>query len=159
MPRLVAKPRKPKPNVIYGAWQSFTTDIPEVGTVVQRGARLRGDSEIVKAHSRNFVEDGVPESEWPSPFDQLAPPTPEQPRFYRPAPPIPDDQVVEAIEGFSVGLSNLRATTVAKGQRLHRDDPLVKAHPEFSQIPARTVRRLHPEAWAGEAAAVSGSPT
>lgn len=64
MPRLTARSRKPKPNVVYFAWQGFSSDNPP-GTEIQRGTRLRGDNEIVQRHSRNFVETAGPNTSGP----------------------------------------------------------------------------------------------
>jgi len=66
MPR-AAKTPKPDANAIYVSWMAAAVgEFP----VIQRGTRLRGDSEIVQTAPWLFVEDGVPENEWPSPHSR-----------------------------------------------------------------------------------------
>jgi hypothetical protein len=84
-----------------------------------------------------FVADGTGDDQMPNMWDFIDEPAQDEPRYHRPTPPIPDDEAVEAIADFNLNLANLRATSVKKGQRFRRDDPLVKKHPEFFQVPAR----------------------
>jgi hypothetical protein len=58
------------------------------------------------------------------------PPDPK-PEFHRVEPPPPDDEAVVALVELQVGLSGRR---IQKGQKLRRDDPLVKANPEHFAV-------------------------
>ena len=58
------------PDDIVIAWQGAAVDIGGVGYTIARGDRRRGSDPMVQALGRGvFVEDGVPESEWPTVFD------------------------------------------------------------------------------------------
>jgi hypothetical protein len=62
----------------------------------------------------------------------LVPEAPQpEPEFYKPAPPIPDEEAVVCVSPF---LMISTGQKVVRGQRLHRDDPLVVANPEAFAI-------------------------
>jgi len=85
----------------------------------------------VKAHSSRFARDGALAEEYPSPFDEVVehPPMHDDARPYV-LPAIEDQDAAVAIESFYAG-GRFEGRFVKKGHRLHRDDPLVRAHPEF----------------------------
>lgn len=49
---------KLEPGATYVAWTSFASDSPAANTAVAKGARLRGDDPIVRAHPTYFVRAG-----------------------------------------------------------------------------------------------------
>jgi hypothetical protein len=122
------KRKKPDPTKVYICWQPFS----QGERVVHGGARLRGSDPVVKAAFENFVEDGVPASEWPSPFDEVI--ANYKPRVPAP-PPFPLEEAVRARESFSATVRG-EFRQVARGQLVHRDDALVKRAPEhFETLP------------------------
>jgi hypothetical protein len=61
---LKSKPDAIDPDKVYISWQGFAG--PGPGMIAKRGQKFRGSAEIVQRWPHLFVEDGTPESEWPS---------------------------------------------------------------------------------------------
>lgn len=113
---------------IVVAWQPFAP--PSMAGAIQRGTRLRGDDPIVKAHPQFFVPDGTPEREWPSHWDELVENPVRHEKRSDVAAVIPDQEAAIAMDAFFVD-----GRYVARGERLRRDDKLVKAHGELFRTP------------------------
>ena len=130
MPRLRPN-RSFRDDEVVVCVEAFSSETPVTNTFVQRGQRLLGGDPIVKAHSSRFARDGALAEEYPSPFDEVVehPPMHDDARPYV-LPAIEDQDAAVAIESFYAG-GRFEGRFVKKGHRLHRDDPLVRAHPEF----------------------------
>lgn len=126
MPRFKSK-SKFKPDEVVVAYTTFATD----DYVIKRGTRLRGSHPAVLRNPQWFVADGTPTNEMPGIFTGVEVPQPE-PKFYKPAPTIPDEEAVVATVAFSVSIDGVRHN-VLDGQRLHRDHPIVKKEPQYFQ--------------------------
>lgn len=146
MPTLKTLKRKtgPDPNRQYVAWDSFATEHDSC----RRGEKLPGSHPLVAAAFTYFVQDTVPERDWPSQLT-AAIATAER---------VAADEQAEQAERASrthervialAEISELRvdpATLIEfsvilarKGQWLDADDPLVAKHPrKFAPI-AETV--------------------
>jgi hypothetical protein len=99
--------------------------------VIRRGERLRGSHDVVKAVPGAFVADGTPIGEMPNVWDVVPEPVQDEHNLVHIPPPIPDEDAAVAVSGFTIG-----GRYVGKGARFRRDDPLVKAHPQFFRTPA-----------------------
>ena len=133
--------KKPDPAKIYIAWQPFAVD--GVHTSIHRGDRLRGDHPAVVKAFGYFVEDGVPEIEWPSVYrgaiEASAKLAAEQQadRARNAVPEIPLEDAVDAVATFTH-----KGRNVTPGQRFRNDDPLVRelvaaGHSDWFQRPPR----------------------
>jgi len=128
MPRAV-KHAKPHPDATYVAWDSASIGSLPEAPVVQRGTRLQGDSELVRAVPWLFVEDSGDQRETERNIRQRhtaevvasseasSPPSP-------PVAPLRDEDALLAICDVG-GLD----TPVATGQRVPPDHPAVKQSP------------------------------
>ena len=126
--------RKPKPRfepaATVTAWQSFCT-----GThgeiVVREGTTLLGDHPAVLAYPDNFVLAGTPRDQWPDPRTvrlSTEPDPADEPTTRIPQPvPLSEQMVATAswLEGIGHGLM-----VVNVGDRVHKDDDLVKRYPD-----------------------------
>lgn len=122
----MARKAKPKvdPNAVYVAVESFAS--AEHG-VVTRGSRIRGSLPVVAAHRDFFVEDGSPDREVHDARNSIwagvQTRTPDVP-LKQPSKPLRDEDAVVVIA--ATGTMGLLL-----GQRLHKDDKVVKASPAW----------------------------
>lgn len=121
MPRLKPRPRFEDDDVVTPI-ASYATSYATRNT----GVRLRASHPAVKAHPHHWRVADLPDDEAPvavMPEVPQHPPEPSPPHV-----PIDPENTVICTTGFSLGLGG---RGVAKGQTLQRDDPIVKAHPEY----------------------------
>jgi hypothetical protein len=131
MPRVKPKQRFDDDTIVV-AWQAFASDIEGTPYTIARGTRLRGGHPAVRACPAYFTEDGTPAEEMPV----MDVPVPQHEPTTRSPEPIAEDDAVVADVAFNVtGRGHF-----AKGTRLRRDDPLVKANPHlFRELGRRLV--------------------
>ena len=119
---------KPDPTAHYVAWTSFAA--ADFDGAVTRGDVRRGDDPVVQRHFEYFVVDGTPESDWTGQLDEFFDSYVPRERPAQPA-GIPDAEAAIAIE--SVWFPSGRH--VSRGQRLRRDDPIVRENPAHFVTP------------------------
>lgn len=121
------------PSKFYRAWQGAAIDADGEQFAFDRGTRLRGDHAAVKRLGAGaFVEDGTPENEWPSVFDDViamaeaaSPPVPQAP-----PPRIDPATPLSALVACSRGILSSKAGTAREGAIHLADDAIVLAVPE-----------------------------
>jgi hypothetical protein len=127
VPRVVPKKHPFTAEDVVEAWQSFAWDSPSGRPfTIVKGTRLRGDHEVVVGAPWYFVRADAPSEEVPNVWDHVPEPPQHEPEFHRPAPPVPDEDAVVYVMAFQVLATGVK---VVRGQRLHRNDPLVLANP------------------------------
>ena len=138
MPSNVLKSQKFKDDEVVVCWMAFATDTPQRGTFVQKGARLKGGDKIVKAHSEFFAPDGLSDAELLALNEPLwnrtneAAEKEQESKARREGPPIPAEEQVECIDGFTYA-----GRFIGEGQILRRTDPAVEANKSFFMTPRR----------------------
>jgi hypothetical protein len=132
MPRVHPRKHPFTAEDVVEAWQSFAWDSPSGRPyTIARGTRLRGDHEVVVGCPWYFHRADAPDDERPNLWDHVEVAPDPAPEFHRVEPPPPDGEAVVALVELQVGLGGRR---IRKGEKLRRDDPLVKANPEFFAI-------------------------
>ena len=132
MPRVVPKKHPFTAEEVVVAWQAFAFDDADGRQfTIPRGARLRGDHPAVLGCPAYFAKEGVPADEVPNMWDHVGEAPQPEAEFYHPAPPIPDSEAVVAQVDI---LMTQSGRSIKKGQKYHRDDPLVKSNPEFFAV-------------------------
>lgn len=139
---MVAKTTHPKLRIardkVAVAWQGATGVVDGVPYAVQRGTRLKGAHPFVRyMGSAAFVEDGTPESEWPTYLDaavalgEARGVEEAQLRAEAAAkrPTIPANTPISALVQCVQGITASKAGTCAEGTVLFATDPLVRIAP------------------------------
>lgn len=130
MPRL--KP-KPKPDKQYRCVMPFST---VDGRTFNTATVLLGSDPAVREHSAFFTEEGVPAEERQAAMDELMGDVSyDRSSNVTVLDPIPPEMLAVATTTFHVGGPD-NARFIERGQRVRRDDEIVKRFPEhFTTAP------------------------
>ena len=132
----ITKTKKPDPDKIYIAWQGGAVDEYVIG----KGTRLRGDHPAVKRMGEAmFVEDGTPESEWPTSYDGVISDAEAKPAPPKPQPKVDDRLPLREFVRAVQGILTSKWGSIAEGTVIHQSDPRALNMPEAFRPLAETI--------------------
>jgi hypothetical protein len=136
---VVSRKKKFKPDEVVKCHESVGgLDESGAAIAVTRGMVVRASHPLVVRNPSCFIDAGTPDDELPAASESIG--ALPVPAWHRDAEPeLPDDQVAVARQGFEVTVNGLYRHIV-EGQRVDRNDQVVRDHPELFEEPARPLK-------------------